>query len=219
MSSGELPTGSYQGTVTITGGGTSVTVAVTLTLQGNAIVASPNQLTIRCPAGHMSSLKNVNLTFFQTPAAAALVPSSSYRLLSVAAGSSGTLSDLNLTGAINVGVDATSLQAGTQSYSIAVQCFNTSTCFDTVIAVTVNVTAPPVVTSGSSSGTVGSAFSYQIAATNSPTSYGATGLPAGLTVNTTKRVDLGDATVAGTSSVNLSATSSAGTARHPDSDD
>jgi hypothetical protein len=27
---------------------------------------------------------------------------------------------------------------------------------------------------------VGSAFSYQIAATNAPTSYGATGLPAGL---------------------------------------
>ena len=34
------------------------------------------------------------------------------------------------------------------------------------------------------SGTVGTAFAYQITATNSPTSYGATGLPAGLSVNT-----------------------------------
>ena len=41
--------------------------------------------------------------------------------------------------------------------------------------------ATPVITSATTaSGTVGSAFSYQIAATNAPTSYGATGLPAGL---------------------------------------
>jgi len=45
------------------------------------------------------------------------------------------------------------------------------------------VGAPPVITSATTaSGTVGSAFSYQITATNAPTSYGATGLPAGLTV-------------------------------------
>src|SRR5258708_22631262 len=43
----------------------------------------------------------------------------------------------------------------------------------------------PVITSGTTaSGTVGSAFSYQITATNTPTSYGATGLAAGLAVNT-----------------------------------
>jgi hypothetical protein len=34
------------------------------------------------------------------------------------------------------------------------------------------------------SGKVGSAFSHQITATNAPTSYGATGLPAGLSANT-----------------------------------
>src|SRR5580704_8588958 len=43
---------------------------------------------------------------------------------------------------------------------------------------------PPVITSGgTASATKGAAFSYQITATNSPTSFGASGLPAGLTVN------------------------------------
>ena len=42
------------------------------------------------------------------------------------------------------------------------------------------------------SGTVGTAFSYQITATNSPTSYSATGLPGGLSVNTWNGFDLRD---------------------------
>ena len=75
------------------------------------------------------------------------------------------------------------------------------------------VGSPPVITSaGTASGTVGSAFSYQITATNTPTSYGATGLPAGLSVNTATGVISGTPTGAGgTSSVTLSATNSAGT--------
>jgi len=75
-----------------------------------------------------------------------------------------------------------------------------------------SIAAPPVITSGTTAnGTVGSAFSYQIAATNSPTSYGATGLPAGLTVNTATGLISGTPTAAGTSTVTLSATNSGGT--------
>jgi len=57
----------------------------------------------------------------------------------------------------------------------------------TTATVTIEVVAAPapVLSSATSvTGTVGSAFTYQIAANNSPTSYGATGLPAGLSVNT-----------------------------------
>ncbi|MGO8817909.1 MAG: beta strand repeat-containing protein [Terriglobia bacterium] len=72
--------------------------------------------------------------------------------------------------------------------------------------------ALPVITSATSaSGKVGSAFSYQITATNSPTSYGATGLPAGLTVSSTTGLISGTPTAAATSTVTLSATNSTGT--------
>src|SRR5207248_3462033 len=55
------------------------------------------------------------------------------------------------------------------------------------------------------------AFSYQITATNNPTSYSATGLPAGLTVNTTTGLISGTPTTAGTYTVTISATNSGGT--------
>src|SRR5258707_9275892 len=76
----------------------------------------------------------------------------------------------------------------------------------------------PVITSGTTaSGTVGSAFSYQITATNTPTSYGATGLAAGLAVNTSTGLISGTPTAAGTATVNLSATNGGGTGTDPQS--
>lgn len=71
---------------------------------------------------------------------------------------------------------------------------------------------PPVITSATTaSGTTGSAFSYQITATNSPSSYGATGLPSGLSLNTASGLISGTPTASGTSTVGLSATNSGGT--------
>jgi len=71
---------------------------------------------------------------------------------------------------------------------------------------------PPAITSPSAaSGSVGAAFSYQITATNNPTSFNATGLPAGLSVNTTTGLISGTPTAAGSFNVTVSATNSAGT--------
>ena len=73
------------------------------------------------------------------------------------------------------------------------------------------VIAAPVITSAASaSGRFGSAFAYQITATNSPTSFGATGLPAGLSVTTTGLIS-GTPAATGTSTVMLSAANSGGT--------
>jgi hypothetical protein len=71
----------------------------------------------------------------------------------------------------------------------------------------------PIITSTLSvTGTVGTAITpYQITASNNPTSYGATGLPAWASVNTATGVIIGTPTAAGTSSVTISATNASGT--------
>lgn len=72
---------------------------------------------------------------------------------------------------------------------------------------------PPVITSASTAGGAeGVPFSYQITATNSPTSFGATGLPSGLTVNAATGLISGTATVSGTFNVTISATNATATA-------
>ncbi|MGB6723830.1 MAG: choice-of-anchor D domain-containing protein, partial [Terracidiphilus sp.] len=73
------------------------------------------------------------------------------------------------------------------------------------------VPAPAITSAASASGTVGSGFSYQITATNTPTSYGAAGLPAGLTLNVGSGLISGTPTAAGSTTVPLSATNGAGT--------
>jgi hypothetical protein len=74
-----------------------------------------------------------------------------------------------------------------------------------------SVVAPVITSPTTASGTVGQSFSYQIAANNSPTSFTATGLPAGLTVNTSTGLISGTPSAAGTSTVSLSASNGAGT--------
>ena len=72
--------------------------------------------------------------------------------------------------------------------------------------------AVPVITSlNSAKGIVGSAFSYAITATNSPTSYSASGLPVGLSVNAGTGLISGIPTAAGTFTVTIKASNSGGT--------
>ena len=69
----------------------------------------------------------------------------------------------------------------------------------------------PVINSPLTAGfTQGTAFNYTITATNSPTSFSATGLPAGLTINAGGVIS-GTSTAVGTYNVNISATNGAGT--------
>ena len=87
------------------------------------------------------------------------------------------------------------------------------------LTLTIAVAAPAITSATSANGTVGTAFSYQIVATNSPTSYSATGLPAGLSVSTTTGLISGTPTAAATSTVTLRATNGGGTRhRHSDAD-
>ncbi len=71
---------------------------------------------------------------------------------------------------------------------------------------------PPTISSPTTAtGTVGTPFSYQITATNAPTSFNATGLPQGLSVNSTTGLISGTPASAATSTVTLSATNASGT--------
>lgn len=75
-----------------------------------------------------------------------------------------------------------------------------------------NPTTPPIVTSATTaSGTYGSSFTYSITADHSPTSYDATGLPSGLTVDTTTGAISGSPTQSGSFNVLISATNADGT--------
>jgi hypothetical protein len=72
---------------------------------------------------------------------------------------------------------------------------------------------PPVINSAlTAAGTTGSAFSYTVTATNSPTSFGASNLPPGLSFNAATGAITGAPTFAGISSVSLSAANTLGTA-------
>jgi len=69
----------------------------------------------------------------------------------------------------------------------------------------------PVITSPlAAAGSVGAAFSYQIAASGSPTAYAAAGLPAGLSINTSTGLVSGTPQAAGTSNVTVIAANSSG---------
>jgi hypothetical protein len=85
--------------------------------------------------------------------------------------------------------------------------------FDNIIIedAPVSPNAPVITSSTSASGTVGQAFSYSITATNTPTSYSATGLPSGVTINTTTGVISGTPTVASIYNVTIMATNADGT--------
>ena len=88
----------------------------------------------------------------------------------------------------------------------------TPSCYSMYLVLNNNTTAAPVITSASTaSGTVGTAFSYTITASNSPTSYGATGLPSWASVNASTGVISGTPTAAGTSTVTVRATNASGT--------
>lgn len=72
--------------------------------------------------------------------------------------------------------------------------------------------AAPVITSATSAtGTINASFSYQIVASGSPTSFGATGLPSGLSVASGTGLISGVPLQSGTFSVTISATNATGT--------
>jgi hypothetical protein len=100
------------------------------------------------------------------------------------------------------------------TFTISLSATNTGGTGIATLLLTVSPAAPPppVITSPpSAAGTVGAAFMYTITATNSPTSFQATGLPGGLALNLATGLISGVPVSAGVSTANLGATNAAGT--------
>lgn len=98
-------------------------------------------------------------------------------------------------------------------FNITIGASNTGGSDSKTLVVTIAAQAIPVITSTlTHTGTQGSAIpTYTIAASNNPTSFAASGLPSGLTVNTTNGQITGNTTVTGTHSVSITATNYGGT--------
>ncbi|MEO7142930.1 MAG: Ig domain-containing protein [Bryobacteraceae bacterium] len=106
-------------------------------------------------------------------------------------------------------ISGTPTAAGTSTVTLSAT--NSGGTGYATLTLTIALSAPVIDSATTAGGTVGSAFSYQITGTNSPTRYGAAGLPAGLSINTATGLISGTPTAAGTSTVTLSAANSGGT--------
>src|SRR5437764_2189091 len=107
--------------------------------------------------------------------------------------------------------------AGTDAgspYSVTISATNAGGTGSATLILTIKPANPVIQPPFTATGQVGVAFSYQITATNNPTSFNATGLPAGLSVSTSTGLISGTPTAAGTYTVTISATNAGGTGSH-----
>jgi plastocyanin len=99
------------------------------------------------------------------------------------------------------------------SFPITLSASNSSGTGTASLALTVvpqPAGSPVISSSGGATGTVGAAFSFAVTATNSPTSFTATGLPAGLSLSSTTGAITGTPTAAGTTHAIVTATNASG---------
>ena len=175
-------------------GGNSIPAAMSITVgQSSAPVVTP-----ATPSGIRNTPFNFQIVASNAPTSYAIA--------------SGTLpTGLTLDTTIGI-ISGTPTTVGTTSVSItATNGVGTSSAV--TLTITISNPAIPVVTPATRAGTTGSAFSYQIVASNAPTSYAiATGtLPAGLTLNSSTGLISGTPTAAGTSTLGITATNGVGT--------
>ena len=178
----------------INAGGTSASVTLTITVGTLSSITSAT-----------TSFAAVGVAYTYSITASVVVPAvTSFNVSNLPAG---------FTANTTAGAGAITGTATTTGNASVLLSANNATGTGPVTTLTLSVGERPVITSGiAAAGTVGTSFNYSIAASFSPTSYAATGLPAGLAVNTTSGLINGIPTAPGISAVSLTATNAFGTA-------
>ncbi len=107
-------------------------------------------------------------------------------------------------------IEGTPTAAGT--YAVPISATNAGGTSHATLTFIIAAQPLPVLSSGAVvNATVNASFSYYISASNSPTSYAASGLPSGVTLNTSTGYLSGTLAAAGSTPVTVSATNAAGT--------
>ncbi len=105
----------------------------------------------------------------------------------------------------------TNLYAGFYTLSNNNSALNTATFSNVAFSQTAPAGSPEISSATTATAPVGSAFSYSITANAAPSSYSASGLPAGLSINTATGVISGTPTTIGQSEITIAATNASGT--------
>ena len=179
-------------TISATNAGGTGTKVLTITITA-AISPAPVISSAATASGTVGTAFSYSITASNSP--------TSYAATGLPAG----LSVKALTGVIS----GTPTNSGTSTVTIS--AINSGGTGTKVLTITINPSAPVISSVAATNGMVGTIFSYSITASNSPTSYAATGLPSGLTVNTSSGIIEGTPTTAGTYNTTISATNAGGT--------
>jgi PKD repeat protein len=181
--------GSSTVTITATNAGGTATATLTITIQ----VAAPVLTSGLTATGQINAAFTYTITASGTPTA--------FNATGLPAG----LSVNSTTGVIS----GTPTAAGTST--VTVSATNAGGTASGTLTIVIDPALPVISSATTATGTVGALFSFQIVASSQPSTYAATGLPAGLTVNSSSGLISGTPTIAGTSAVAVSATNGNGT--------
>ena len=187
------PTTASTSTITISASNVTGTGTLTLTLTVKPKIQIPGITSAATATATVGQSFTYNITASNTPTSF------------VAANLPTGLSINQNTGVIS----GTPTTAGTKSVTIS--AINTGGTGTKILTLTVNPLAPVITSAATATATVDQSFSYTITANNTPTSFAATGLPTGLSLNTTSGLISGTPTAAGTKSVTISAINGGGT--------